>query len=58
MADGIKLEWTEPGPADKCRLTVVHGSQHTVEYRDPTESDLTRALELLAPEVRGSCRRR
>ena len=53
MTDGIKIEWEEPGPADKVRLTVVHGSQHTVAYRDPTESDLTRALELLAPEVRG-----
>ena len=53
MTDGIKIEWEEPGPADKCRMTVVHGPQHTVEYRDPTEADLTRALELLAPEVRG-----
>jgi len=53
MTNGIKIEWEEPGPADRCRLTVVHGPEHTVEYRDPTESDLTRALELLAPEVRG-----
>ena len=53
MTNGIELEWEEPGPADKVRLTVVHGSQHTVAYRDPTESDLTRALELLATEVRG-----
>ena len=49
---GIKIEWTEPGPMCKCRLTVVHGAEGTVEYRDPTEADLTKALGLLPPEVR------
>lgn len=49
---GIKIEWTEPGPMCKCRLTVVHGLDSTVEYRDPTEFDLTVALRLLTPEVR------
>lgn len=49
MSDGIKIEWEEPGPADKCRLTV----SKSYSWRDPTEFDLTHALELLAPEVRG-----
>ena len=49
---GIKIEWMEPGPECKCRLTVVHGAEGTVEYRDPTEADLTKALGLLTPEVR------
>jgi len=51
MTDGIKLEWTEPGPAEHLRLQVEYGPEY--DHRDPTEADLTRALELLAPEVRG-----
>lgn len=49
---GIKIEWTEPGPMCKCRLTVVHEVDSKVEYRDPTELDLIFALGLLTPEVR------
>ena len=51
MTSGIKIEWEEPGPAEHLRLLVEYGPEY--DYRDPTEADLTRALELLAPEVRG-----
>jgi hypothetical protein len=49
MTDGIKIDWKEPGPDVLLSLVIMRDG---LWVRDPTEDDITRALESLHPGVR------